>query len=51
VVVAVCALGVYYWGAYSGVPAHKLDFEDDESETSMPVDVETPVVAHARAWS
>lgn len=34
-VVAVCALGIYYWGAATGVPAHlvRLETEDDESET------------------
>ena len=34
VVVAVCALGIYYWGAATGVPAHlvRLETEDDESE-------------------
>ncbi|WP_242167941.1 MULTISPECIES: APC family permease [unclassified Pseudomonas] len=33
-VVAVCALGIYYWGAATGVPAHlvRLEHEDDESE-------------------
>ncbi|MGH8448822.1 APC family permease [Pseudomonas sp.] len=33
-VVAVCALGIYYWGAATGVPAHlvRLENEDDESE-------------------
>ena len=34
VIVAVCALGIYYWGAATGVPAHliRLETEDDESE-------------------
>lgn len=33
-VVAACALGIYYWGAATGVPAHqvRLDAEDNESE-------------------
>ncbi|KRP70610.1 MULTISPECIES: APC family permease [Pseudomonas] len=33
-VVAACALGIYYWGAATGVPAHlvRLESEDDESE-------------------
>jgi amino acid transporter len=33
-VVAACALGIYYWGAATGVPAHlvRLENEDDESE-------------------
>lgn len=30
--VAVCATGVYYWGAATGVPAHRLDLDDDEGE-------------------
>lgn len=34
-VVAACALGIYYWGAATGVPAHlvRLEHEADESET------------------
>jgi amino acid transporter len=34
-VVAACAMGIYYWGAATGVPAHlvRLDDEDAESET------------------
>ncbi|WLH04194.1 APC family permease [Pseudomonas lurida] len=34
-VVAACALGIYYWGAATGVPAHLvcLEHEADESET------------------
>ena len=38
VVVAVCALGIYYWGAATGVPAHlvRLETEDDESEAPEP---------------
>ncbi|HCN45846.1 MAG TPA: aspartate:proton symporter [Pseudomonas sp.] len=34
IVVALCALGIYYWGAATGVPAHlvQLDAEDAESE-------------------
>lgn len=34
VIVAACALGIYYWGAATGVPAHliRLQTEDDESE-------------------
>ncbi|EUB82646.1 APC family permease [Pseudomonas sp. GM30] len=36
VIVAVCALGIYYWGAATGVPAHliRLENEDDESEAA-----------------
>jgi len=36
VIVAVCALGIYYWGAATGVPAHliRLETEDDESEAA-----------------
>jgi hypothetical protein len=31
--VAVCALGIYYWGAATGVPAHLVRLEgEDESE-------------------
>ncbi|QQD55523.1 APC family permease [Pseudomonas fluorescens BBc6R8] len=38
VVVAACALGIYYWGATTGVPAHlvRLETEDDESEAPEP---------------
>ncbi|MGH8390692.1 MAG: aspartate:proton symporter, partial [Pseudomonas sp.] len=38
VVVAACALGIYYWGAATGVPAHlvRLETEDDESEAPEP---------------
>jgi len=33
-IVAVCALGIYYWGAATGVPAHLVRLDsDDESET------------------
>ncbi|CAM2994959.1 Amino acid transporter [Pseudomonas gessardii] len=37
-VVAACALGIYYWGAATGVPAHlvELEHEDDESEAVLP---------------
>ncbi|MNC81923.1 hypothetical protein D3C75_1352230 [compost metagenome] len=35
VVVAACALGIYYWGAATGVPAHLVRLEgEDESEAS-----------------
>ncbi|PCM47963.1 aspartate:proton symporter [Pseudomonas fluorescens] len=36
VIVAVCALGIYYWGAATGVPARliRLETEDDESEAA-----------------
>lgn len=35
-IVAACALGIYYWGAATGVPAHlvRLEHEDDESEVA-----------------
>ena len=34
-VVAACALGIYYWGAATGVPAHLVRLEgEDESETT-----------------
>ena len=34
-VVAACALGIYYWGAATGVPAHLVRLEgEDESEAS-----------------
>ncbi len=38
VVVAACALGIYYWGVATGVPAHlvRLETEDDESEVPEP---------------
>ena len=37
-VVAACALGIYYWGAATGVPGHlvELEHEDDESEAVLP---------------
>ncbi|MGZ0716509.1 APC family permease [Pseudomonas palleroniana] len=49
-VVAACALGIYYWGAATGVPAHlvRLENEDDESEAvsdthySAPLSPATP---------
>ncbi|WP_419793447.1 APC family permease [Pseudomonas palleroniana] len=49
-VVAACALGIYYWGAATGVPAHlvRLENEDDESEAvsathySVPLSPATP---------
>lgn len=32
--VAACALGIYHWGAATGIPAHLIQLEgDDESET------------------
>jgi len=39
VIVAVCALGIYYWGAATGVPARliRLENEDDESEAAEPL--------------
>lgn len=30
VVVALASLGIYYWGASTGVPAHKLQLDDDD---------------------
>ena len=37
-VVAACAMGIYDWGAATGVPAHlvELEHEDDESEAVLP---------------
>ncbi|MDD0982696.1 MAG: APC family permease [Pseudomonas sp.] len=37
-IVAACAMGIYYWGAATGVPAHlvELEHEDDESEAVLP---------------
>ncbi|QHF45097.1 aspartate:proton symporter [Pseudomonas sp. S35] len=32
-VVAVCALGIYYWGAATGVPAHLVQLEHDADES------------------
>ncbi|WXL24465.1 APC family permease [Ectopseudomonas mendocina] len=34
--VAVCALGIYYWGAATGVPAHLVDLSLDEDEQESP---------------
>lgn len=34
VVVAVCALGIYYWGAATGVPAALVRLEDDDESES-----------------
>jgi hypothetical protein len=32
-------MGIYYWGAATGVPAHllRLESEDDESEALKPI--------------
>jgi amino acid transporter len=35
-VVAVCATGIYYWGAATGVPAHMVRLEDDEESEDTP---------------
>lgn len=35
-VVAVCATGIYYWGAATGVPAHRVRLEDDEESEDTP---------------
>jgi hypothetical protein len=37
-VVAACAMGIYCWGAATGVPAHlvRLDVEDGDSEADLP---------------
>lgn len=37
VVVAAAALGIYYWGAATGVPAHlvRLDGEDESEATTQ----------------
>lgn len=32
-VVAACALGIYYWGAATGVPAHLVQLDADEGES------------------
>ncbi|MEX5683049.1 APC family permease [Pseudomonas silesiensis] len=51
-VVATCALGIYYWGATTGVPAYlvRLEDEDDEQEAQQtPARTRRPVGAHARA--
>ncbi len=34
VAVAACALGIYYWGAATGVPAHLVRLEGKESEAA-----------------
>ncbi|MGE8409120.1 MAG: APC family permease [Pseudomonas sp.] len=33
VVVAACALGIYYWGAATGVPAHLVQFDAEDAES------------------
>ncbi|PVZ12305.1 aspartate/glutamate:proton symporter, AGT family (TC 2.A.3.11.1) [Pseudomonas sp. URIL14HWK12:I9] len=33
-VVAACALAIYYWGAATGVPAHQLQLDTDEDEAT-----------------
>ncbi|MCY1379270.1 hypothetical protein D9M69_669740 [compost metagenome] len=33
VVVAACAMGIYYWGAATGVPAHLVRLEDEDGES------------------
>ena len=44
-VVAACALGIYYWGAATGVPAHlvRLEQEEDESEAVSDVHYSAPL--------
>ncbi|MBD8574559.1 APC family permease [Pseudomonas syringae] len=32
-VVAACALGIYYWGAATGVPRHRVRLDEDEAES------------------
>jgi len=34
-VVAACALGIYYWGAATGVPAHLVNLDDDEESEAV----------------
>ncbi|MOA31478.1 Aspartate-proton symporter [compost metagenome] len=34
-VVAACALGIYYWGAATGVPAHLVQPEADDAESDV----------------
>jgi amino acid transporter len=34
-VVAACALGIYYWGAATGVPAHLVRLDDDEESEAV----------------
>ncbi|MBK3431377.1 MULTISPECIES: APC family permease [unclassified Pseudomonas] len=44
-VVAACALGIYYWGAATGVPAHlvRLEQEEDESEAVIDAHYSAPL--------
>ena len=28
--VLVIGIGIYYWGAHTGLPAHQLDLEEDD---------------------
>ena len=55
--VAACALGIYCWGAATGVPAHlvRLEDEDDESEAEPtlagPATGQRPVAARIQASS
>ncbi|MDD1964394.1 APC family permease [Pseudomonas putida] len=34
-VVAACALGIYYWGAATGVPAHLVNLDDDDESEAV----------------
>ena len=36
-VVATCALGIYYWGAATGVPAHLVRLEDEDEDDEQVV--------------
>jgi len=54
IAVAACALGIYYWGAATGVPAHLVRLAgDDESETGAGAEGQDrdPGSAYARASS
>ena len=45
--VAVCAMGIYYWGAATGVPAHLVRLEDDEESEEAPQPARTAPARHA----
>lgn len=47
VVVAACALAIYYWGAATGVPAHQLQLDTDDDEATEVAHAE-PSPLHAQ---
>ncbi|BBR55299.1 MULTISPECIES: APC family permease [Pseudomonas] len=50
VVVGLCSLGIYYWGARTGVPAHllRLDADEEEEQPNVQPSAKGFTTAHAR---